>query len=495
MNVFGKGKRAFAALAQMLRKPKWRQGRWSVFVLCIVIAISVLVNVGVEALEREYGWRKDYSFNGYATTGAETRAVADRLEKPVDIYLLYQGGQADQGHLMELLNRYAALSDLIRILPTDIAQNPGIFNRFQGDMDSAMEADTVIVSCEETGRYKLLTYDDFITQGYNIETGAFQIEGIAYEKSLTEALIYVTEDNIPVVGVLQGHGELTMEEIVHLTAFLHSNNYDSREVSLLGGQSLEGIDLLLIASPQRDLSGGELEAIDAFAKRGGSLLAMRDYTDPMALPNYFSLLRNYGVQPLAGIVVAGENDEGSYYGEQIYLLPYLCEMDMTLPLIAGKMDILLMPGASAFETPAEPDKSLTVATVLKSGPNAYVRDAADGYTGIEQQANDRVGEMSLALYAHRMHATGNVSRLFAVGNSTMFTDEYIYQRTFNEPFIMQVMGMLLPQKTVSLDIVASSAFHPGLRAGSQMAGIGLIVAMPLCVLVAAICILLPRRNR
>ena len=37
-----------------------------------------------------------------------------------------------------------------------------------------------------------------------------------------------------------------------------------------------------------------------------------------------------------------------------------------------------MPAASAFETPGEPDGSLTVGTVLKTGPNAYVRNLADG---------------------------------------------------------------------------------------------------------------------
>ena len=47
-------------------------------------------------------------------------------------------------------------------------------------------ADSVIVSCPATGRYKVLTYADFITQGYNIEQGTFEIEGLAYEKKLTE---------------------------------------------------------------------------------------------------------------------------------------------------------------------------------------------------------------------------------------------------------------------------------------------------------------------
>ncbi len=484
----------FASLRQTLKQPKWRHGRLSALILSGFLAVCVLVNVGVQALETEYGWRKDFSFNGYASTGAETQKVADRLTQPIDLYLLYQGSEMDS-QLMELLSRYRALSPLIHVFPTDIAKNPGILTRFKGDLDTALEADTVIVSCEATGRYKVLSYDDFVTQGYNIDEGTFEVAGLAYEKHLTEALLYVTQEDIPTVGILQGHGELTEAELKNLTDFLTSNNYDSKGVHLLGGNSLEAVDLLLIADPQKDFSDGEIQAIDAFAKAGGSLFVMRDYTDPINLPNYFSLLRNYGVIPLPGVAVAGEKDEGSYYGERIYLLPYMCQLDMTLPLLAGKLDILLLAGACAFEDPPVPDSSLSVATVLKTGKTAYLRDPSDGNSSIEKQPGDRTGELSLALYAHRTHATGNVSRLFAIGNSTLFTDEYIYQRTFNEEFILQVMGQLLPQKTVSLDIMATSAFHPGLKAGSQTLGIGLIASVPLLILAAALCVLLPRRNR
>ncbi len=487
-------KKHWQRLQNTLRQPKWRHGRWSVLMLAGFIAVCVLVNIGVEALEQEYGWRRDLSFNGYATTGEETKAVVDRLTQPVTLYLLYQGGEMDE-RLLELLNRYRILSDLITVAPTDIAKNPGILDRFQGDMDTALEADTVVVNCEATGRYKVLGYQDFIAQGYNIESGAFEAEGLAYQKQLTEALVYVTEATVPVIGILQGHGELSLTQLENLTHFWKRNHYDSKAVVLLTEEGLRDIDMLLIADPQKDLSDKEMAAVSAFAQQGGSLFVIRDYTDPLVLPNYQALLRNYGVVPLPGVVVAGEEDAGSYYGERIYLLPYLAEMDMTVPLIAGEMDVLLLAGACAFETPAPGDPSLSTVTVLKTGKNAYLRDPSDGNTTLDRQPGDVTGELSLALYAQRMHPTGDVSRLFAIGNSTLFTDEYVYQRTFNEEFIMQVMGQLLPQKTISLDIMVPSAFHPGLRAGGQSLGLGLIVALPLMALVAALCVLLPRRNR
>lgn len=486
--------RGSKALAATLRKPKWRHGRWSLLMMAGFLAVLVLVNVGVEALENTYGWRRDYSYNGYATTGEETQAAVERIQYPVDIYLLYQRGAVDS-QMLEVLNRYGVLSDQITIHPTDIAQNPGILTRFQGDMDTALQADCVIVSCEATNRYRVMDYNDFITQAYNVEEGRFELAGLAYEKKLTEALMYVTEDTVPLVGILQGHGELTAAELSLFVDFLRSNNYDSKALSLIGGDSLEGMDLLLIASPQKDFSEEEVAAIDAFAKDGGSLLITRDFTDPLDLPRYKALLRNYGVVPLDGIVVAGEEDAGSYFQNQLYLLPYMEALDMTLPLIAGDMDTLLLLGSSAFETPPEATQSLSVATVLKTGPTAYVRHSQGGDISLEKQATDITGELAVALYAHRMHATGNVSRLVALGCSALLADEYAYQDTYGGEFLLQVMGELLPQKTVALDIMASTAFHPGLRPGSQTLGIALIVATPMLVLALALLVLLPRKNR
>jgi len=453
------------------------------------VAFCVLVNLGVGALEEEYGWRRDYSFNGYATTGAETQAVADRLTRPVTLYLLFQGGDADS-QLLELLRRYGVLSSLIRVEPTDIAKNPGILTRFRRDPDPAPEAGSVIVSCAETGRYTVLRPGDFVTLAYDPQRGRFDLAGLVYEKRLTEAIVSVTADTIPVMGILSGHGELTSAHLEHFTGFLRQNQYEAKTVTLRSEDGLADVDLLLIAGLQKDLSDAEVGLLDAFARRGGSFLMLRDFSDPLDMPNYLALLKNYGIIPLPGVVIAGEEDADSYLGEPIYLVPSMKETDMTLPLLAGNMDFLLLAGAGAFRTPVG-NPSLRVETVLTTGKNAYVHDLS----AAGEQPGDLRGELSLALYAQRMHPSGDISRMFAIGNSALFTDEYMYQRTYNEAFIMQVIGQLLPQKAVSLDIMARSAFHPGLKTGSQSLGLLLIVAAPLASLAAALGVLLPRRRR
>lgn len=482
-------------ILQKLHEPRWRHGKLNALLMALFLAVCVLVNVGVKALEDTYGWKRDLSFNGYATTGAETADVLSHLQSDVELYLLYQNGSMDT-QVLNLLERYAVLCSRITVLPTDIVRSPGILTRFQGSIDQAIGADTVIVNCPETGRYKVLTYADFITQGYNLETGTFEIEGLAYEKQLTEAIVYVAQSRIPTVGFLQGHAELDEPALEVFLSYLKSNNYDTAMVNLLAGDLLDEVDLLVFAAPQKDLSDGELDMLADFAQRGGSMMFWRDYTDPLdGMPNYLSLLRSYGITPVEGVVVAAEEDGGSYYGEPLSLLPYMQPLDMTLPLISAGMDILLMPASTAFTQPPEPTESLSAAAVLKSGPNAYIRSLTDGVESIEKQPGDSTGEHTVALFAHRMFANGNVSRAFAAGCSALFINEYIYQRTFNEEFMLVLLGELLPDKMVSLDIMASTALRPALKVGSQPFGVALIVAIPLLVLAAGLIVLLPRRSR
>ena len=486
-------KKANRLLAR-LRQPKWRHGRRSALLMAAFLALFVLANAAVTGLENLYGWRKDLSYNSYATTGEETQKALERVQDDVELYLLYQNGDEDE-QVLQVLNRYKVLSEHISVIPTDIARNPAILSRFSGDETTSVSADSVIVSCPATGRYKVLNYQNFFTTGYNIEAGEFQIEGLSYEKNLTEAIVYVTREEIPTVGFLQGHGELTLENLTNFTDFLTSNNIDSRSVNLRTGDVLDGIDCLFIVGLQKDLTDDEAQTLLTYTQSGGNVFIVRDYTDPIeGVPNYLAFLRSYGVTPLAGVAVAGEEDTDTYYGEPLYIIPKVCELDMTAALLSSGYDVLLMPAASAFEDPGEPDSSLTVATVLKTGPHGYLRSLTDGRNTLEKQEGDREGELSLALYAHRVHANGNVSRLFALGNSAMLADEYIYQSTFNDQFLTAVLKELVPTGEISLDIMAASAFRPSLTVGSQTMGVALLVALPLLILLAAAFFLLPRRQ-
>ena len=153
----------------LFKHSKWRYGGYALAVTSIVIALAVLVNLGFSELETKYGWRKDLSFNNLTTQSETTRSVLSALPFPVHIYALYTPGGEDPA-LVELLNRYRASSPLISYEMLELNKNPGLLARFQGNAEASLTANSLVVSCEATGRYKILSPESFSTVGYSIET-------------------------------------------------------------------------------------------------------------------------------------------------------------------------------------------------------------------------------------------------------------------------------------------------------------------------------------
>ena len=475
--------------------PKSRYGIYAFAATVIVIAAVVLVNLGFGELETRYGWRRDFSFNGLTTQSDTTRSVLSSLPYPVHIYALYTPGLEDKA-LIEVLDKYRSASSLVTYEMLELRKNPGLQGKFQGDAEMALAEDSLIVYCETTGRYKVLSPGNFTTVGFSIESETYAVEA-TYEKQLTEALLYVTRDQIPEIMLLTGHGELEGEAVTALAQVLTSNNYAVRSVNLRNGEELSPGALLLALSPKKDLTEGEMDAITAFSKAGGSLFITCDLLDDLSgMGNYMSLLRSFGMIPRSGVVVASSEEPETYFGgDPLYLVPYILPGEAVDALLAVGMDDLILAGARAFETPEEAVSGLTAVPVLASGYKAYLRDIYGENSTIDQQDGDPIGPFSLALLSTRTQEDGTLSRAFILGNSLLLTNSQFYGVSYNLEFLLQMCEYLLNQKPISLDIVAKPYMRPGLREMSQPAGAAMAVALPLIVMGLALAVLLPRRHR
>ena len=479
------------------RQPRFRYGSVSTLLLCLCMAVLVGLNALCSTLEQQNGWRVDYSFNGVTTQSETTRRILNALTEDVHIYALFSSGQEDL-QLIEVLNRYAAASDHITWEQADVNLNPTLLTRFQGTTDNPLTNDSLVVSCAATNRYKILSPDSFVSLSLNYESGGYEVGGLTYEQEITSAISYVTQDTIPRVMVLQGHGELDANATAVLEDFLSGNNFEVRYFELSDTDvTLEPTDLLMILSPQRDFMDTELKTLTDFAAAGGSMFITCDYSDNVDnMPNYQSLLRSYGFQPLNGIVVASTEESGTYYDEYpILLLPYMQRSAATLQLVEGNSDTLLLAGSRAFAQPEEGDNNLTTQVVLSSGYKAYLRDLSDGSDSIAQQDDDQVGPFALALLSQRVTTAGNVSKAFVLGCSTVLTDSQVYVMTDAQEFILTLCTYLSGEKPVQLDIMAKTALRPALSTASLVPGVMLVVAAPLIVLVTALIVLLPRRHK
>ena len=478
-----------------LRNPRFRYGSLSTLLLCLCLAVLVALNGLFTALEKRYGWRVDYSFNAITTHSQATQDVLAALPAPVHIYALYERGNEDM-QLFELLNRYAAASALVTWEQAPISLNPTLLTRFAGTTsDNTVTEDSLVVYCETTGRFRVLSATDFITLSIDYDTGEYRLDQLLYESAITSALEYVTREVIPVVYIVQGHDELDAETAAALETLLKDNHYDVR-YSTLSAMSLTPADLLVFLSPVRDLTDSELAIVTNFTSQGGPVLFACDYSDPIrSMPNYQALLRSYGFVPLEGVVVAGKEEPNSYFeSNRTVLLPDMQATSVTLDLMLNGLDTLILPTARAFQTPDTTDASLQVTPMLFSGESSYLRALSSTSTSLEKQPGDASGPFPLALEAYRFSATGDVSRAVIVGSSAALTDEYLYAMSHGQEFVIRTLEYLLGSSASNLSIMTRSAVRPALSAEALTLGSVLLVMLPLGVLAAALLILYPRRH-
>ncbi len=477
----------------MLKK---KYGITSALIMILLAASLVALCIAADSLENRNGWRQDYSFNSISTHSGVTRDTLEKLDKKVHIYALFRKGNED-APLAELLNRYAAASKMVTWEQTDPSLNPALLNRFTTDRETPGE-DSLIVWCEETGRWRILGAEDFVSVSMDTETGDYSQAGWTYERSITNAISYVSRERVPQAVIVQGHGELDRETLQHFEGLLSANRFEVTYANLTDPDyTPDPEDLLIFFSPQRDLNDEELKKVKDFAAAGGSFLFTCDYSDPIGrMPGYAALLRSYGFLPREGIVLAERDAAGTYYnGNRTYLIPEMCSTDITIDLIESGADRLLLPGSRCFEDIGETDRNLTAGTVIRSGKDTYLKVLTGESTQMEKSEDDPEGPFALALQARRVTTDGYISRAFIIGCSAAMTDSQVYAMTDSQQLVIRVTEFLLDTESSDLSILAREAIRPALGPGSIGPGAVLVAALPLGVLLAALLVLGRRRNK
>lgn len=153
--------------------PRLRYGAISTAIVALVIAALILINLATTNLETRYGWRGDFSFNAVTTQSETTKQILHDLKRPVKIYALFERGEEDQP-LLELLNRYSAASDMVTWEQTPPSLNPLLLTRFSSSTTN-VSAQNLIVYCEETDRYRVLTATDFVTLSVDTDSGSYNV--------------------------------------------------------------------------------------------------------------------------------------------------------------------------------------------------------------------------------------------------------------------------------------------------------------------------------
>jgi len=468
--------------------------------LCLLFAaVCALSVVLCDYIESKHGLRTDLSFNGISTQSEATKNVLNALKEPVHIYAVFSDGNEDL-QLIELLNRYQAHSAQLTWSQENLTRNPLLLELVSDHLDdSAVSSDCLIIRNTLTSRTRVLTPENYVQYGYNTESGTFEFTGWTYEKSITEAILYVTADTLPRVQILTGHDELDEADAYVMEEKLRSANYDISRVNLLLGDTLDPACPLMILSPRRDLMPSELETLTAFTRAGGSLFITMDYNDPdaAALPHFMALYREYGFEPLDGIVLPHEKDTAAYYMAVANLLPQMNYTEVTGVLKTAGFEQLILPGARGFKMPESERSDLILEVCLQTKTDSYVRHIGENDEAtLALQPGDPTGVFALSLCADRAFSDGLRSKAFIIGNSAMFMDAsgQMFTYTYSGELLLQALSYLQGGDSIDLDILPRDIAREPLRLDSTVAPALLLTVAPLTVAVLALAILRPRKH-
>ncbi|MGN0802952.1 MAG: GldG family protein [Candidatus Faecivicinus sp.] len=386
-----------APLKQRLRAMfgrRFRAGSYSAFAAAMLVVIAVIANMIAGALPASVT-QIDMTGQSLYSLSEQTKRIAASLDQDVNLYLLATSGSEDST-ITRLLNRYADLSDHIRVSYVDPAEQPTFLENYDLG-NTQLYANSVIVECGE--RYRLVGYDAIFVTSYSMDYSSYgyttttEFNG---ENELTNAIHYVSSDNLPKVRILTGHGESELSE--SLLSLLKQDNLETDTLTLLSeGEVPEDTDAVIINAPESDLSDDEADALIAYLEGGGRIVLVTDYIAEGEMENLLRVTGSMGLTTEAGLVIEG-NSSMHLSRYPYYLLPDCEEHEITSALRAGGYYIL-MPLSQPITETGESDAS--VSYLLTTSSDAYAK--ADGMQAetTEREDGDAQGPFHVAAASER----------------------------------------------------------------------------------------------
>lgn len=461
-------------------------GSYSVFAAAAVVAIAVVVNLMVHALPADRT-EIDLTSQSIYTLSNQTRRIVSGLDQEVTLYLLAQSGNED-AKVTRLLDRYAALSDRIKVRYIDPNEKPTFLNSY--DLGGTpLYANSVLVECGE--RTKLVGYDEIFVTSYSMDyysysyTTSTSFDG---ENALTNAIHYVSNENVPKVYTLTGHGESELSAT--LKTLMERDNLETGTLSLLMIEEVpEDASAVVIHAPSSDLSREEADMLIRYLERGGRIVLVTDYIESGEMENLLRVTASMGMTAGEGIIVEGDkNMHLNHY--PYYLLPRLSSHEITDPLIDGHYYVLAPLAQPIVRTE---DSDASVSTLLETSASAYAKAAGLAMETTAKEEGDTDGAFTVAAASKRgegrivwmTSATlteDNVNAMVSGGNSNLFMNS--------------VNWMCDRQETIS--IRAKSMDEQGLtltQAQSSFWSIVLLGMIPGAIIVCGIVVVVRRKRR
>lgn len=409
-------------------KQALRGGTYSLAVTAVVLAILIAVNVFVSVLPAS-ATKLDISASKLYSITSNTKAVVNNLTQDITLYWVVQADKEDSV-IENLLSKYDSLSDHIQVEK----KNPDVYPTFAAQYtDETVPNNSVIVVSGDRSRY--ISYNDIYVQTSDMYaysyTTSFDGEG-----AITSAIDYVVTETLPRMYVLEGHGETELP--ASFADAVEKENVQTQSLSLLTEDSVpEDAACVTIYAPQSDISQEEAEMLRSYTEKGGKLLVIAGPVKGAELTNLYSLLTDYGAEPVEGIVV--ESDREHYaFGYPYVLMPDMQSDSITQSLMDSRYHPIF-PVSQGLQV----TDSSSVTTLLTTSDTAFSKTAGYSLTAYDKETGDTDGPFAVAVSI----ATDGGGQIVWFSASDFLSDMYnAYSSGANVNLAMNALSSLMGER-------------------------------------------------
>jgi ABC-type uncharacterized transport system involved in gliding motility auxiliary subunit len=389
--------------------------------------ILVLVNIIADKLP----WTYDMTAEKIYTLSDQTQKVINLLNKQITIIAFFQEG-AEDPTIKSLLEEYRkAGRGKIELEYIDAEKNPAAAKKYDLNNEGISNG-SIVFLCDGKAK-KINQFEMFTSNDYG--------RSFSGEQQFTGAIIYLTVPKFTKVGFLEGHQEMDSNvDLAKLKGRLESEASIVESLNLLRTNSVPSdVNVLMIASPKRDLNAAEMANLQDFLEKGGRAIFMFDVLGPgTQLSNFNNLLKVYGIA-IKNNFVAEENSDSFYANRKNYLVPDYSEQSIVSKLKSENLAVFL-PYAGNIDILKEVDPTITVEPLLRSTQKSWIRyhvtDISANKTG-----SDKSGPANLAVAITKDNSELKYpkTKIIVIYNARFAKDNMIDVQG-NYDFIMNAFG-------------------------------------------------------
>ena len=293
------------------------------------LALLVLAAGHVAWLGMRHAERDDWTGGRVYSLSERAEAVLRSLPADVDVRVVVPttigGGRPNPlaGELREVLTRMSAVTARLRVTILDPDRDRQEAEQLIAEygLGGRDLADGVVLIRAGQGaslRKVHLVPGELVTYatGPQVQATGPSVEEFRGEEALLGAFVRVTDPTRTTVCITQGHGEPGLDNLepyggyAHLDDLLTDAGLIVHTADLTEADGLSTCDVVMVAGPGGPLPAAHVQAIEAFASKGGDLLLM---TGAVVLPGAAGLAP-HGLEPLVASYGVG-------YGNRIVLDP------------------------------------------------------------------------------------------------------------------------------------------------------------------------------